>query len=93
LRNIWLVIKHEVVTTLKRASFWIMTFLMRALLLGLQIYSAIQDSDLDLKNADADKTEETSTADMPVIGLVDEAEIITEMPVDFPPRPVPALYR
>jgi ABC-2 type transport system permease protein len=85
MRNIWLVIKHEVVTMLKRPSFWVMTFLMPALLLGLQIYSAIQDSDLDLGSADADKTEETSTTDMPVIGLVDEAGIIAEMPVDFPP--------
>ena len=85
MRNIWLVIKHEVVTTLKRPSFWVMTFLMPALLLGLQIYSAIQDSDLDLGSADADKTEETSTTDMPVIGLVDEAGIIAEMPAEFPP--------
>ena len=85
MRNIWLVIKHEVVTMLKRPSFWVMTFLMPALLLGLQIYSAIQDSDLDLGSADADKTEETSTTDMPVIGLVDEAGIIAEMPAEFPP--------
>jgi ABC-2 type transport system permease protein len=70
---------------LKRPSFWVMTFLMPALLLGLQIYSAIQDSDLDLESADADKTEETSTTDMPVIGLVDEAGIIAEMPAEFPP--------
>lgn len=85
MRNIWLVIKHEVVTMLQRPSFWVMTFLMPALLLGLQIYSAIQDSDLDLASADADKTEETSTTDMPVIGLVDEAGIIAEMPAEFPP--------
>lgn len=85
MRNIWLVIKHEVVTMLKRPSFWVMTFLMPALLLGLQIYSAIQDSDLDLASADADKTEETSITDMPVIGLVDEAGIIAEMPAEFPP--------
>ena len=85
MRNIWLVIKHEVVTMLKRPSFWVMTFLMPALLLGLQIYSAIQDSDLDLGSADADKTEETSTTDMPVIGLVDEAGLIAEMPAEFPP--------
>ena len=85
MRNIWLVIKHEVVTTLKRPSFWIMTFLMPALLLGLQIYGAMQDSDLDLGGADADKTEETSATEMPVIGLVDQAGLIAEMPADFPP--------
>ena len=85
MRNVWLVIKHEVITTLKRPSFWIMTFLMPALLLGFQIYGAIQDSDLELGSADADKTEETSTTEMPVIGLVDEAGLIAEMPADFPP--------
>jgi len=84
MRNIWLVIKHEVVTTLKRPSFWIMTFLMPALLLGLQIYGAIQDSDLDLAGAEADKTEETSIK-MPVIGLVDQAGLIAEIPEGFPP--------
>jgi len=85
MRNIWLVIKHEVVTTLKRPSFWIMTFLMPALLLGFQIYGAIQDSDLDLGGAEADKTEETSTTEMPVLGLVDEAGLIAEIPADLPP--------
>ncbi len=85
MRNVWLVIKHEVVTMLKRPSFWIMTFLMPVLLLGIQVYGAIQDSDLDLGGADADKTEETSAAEMPVIGLVDEAGLIAEMPSELPP--------
>jgi ABC-2 type transport system permease protein len=85
MRNIWLVIKQEVVTTLKRPSFWIMTFLVPVLLLGVQVYSAIQDSDLDLGGADADKTEETSSIEMPVIGLVDEVELIAKMPAGFPP--------
>ncbi|MDY7075902.1 MAG: ABC transporter permease [Chloroflexota bacterium] len=84
MRNLWLVSKYEVITTLKRPSFWIMTFLMPALLFGIQFYGALQDSDLDLGSADADKTEGTSAADMPVIGLVDEAGLISEMPVDFP---------
>jgi len=84
MRNIWLVIKHEVGTTLRKPSFWLMTFLMPALLLALQIYGAIQDSGLG--SAEADKAEETSTTtDMPVIGLVDEAGLIAEMPADFPP--------
>ncbi len=85
MRNIWLVIKHEVITMLKRPSFWIMTFLMPGLLLGLQIYGAIQDSDLDLGGTEADKTEETSTTEMPVVGLVDQAGVIAEIPADFPP--------
>ncbi len=85
MRNIWLVIKHEVITMLKRPSFWIMTFLMPGLLIGIQIYGAIQDSGLDLGGAEADKTEETSTTEMPVVGLVDQAGLIAEIPADFPP--------
>ncbi len=85
MRNIWLVIKHEVVTTLKRPSFWIMTFLMPVLLLGIQVYSAMQESDLSLGSADADRAEETGAAEMPVIGLVDEAGLMAEIPTDFPP--------
>jgi ABC-2 type transport system permease protein len=86
MRNIWLVVKHEVGTTFRKPSFWLMTFLMPALLLAFQIYGAIQDSDLELGSAEADKTEETSaTTDMPAIGLVDEAGLIAEMPADFPP--------
>jgi ABC-2 type transport system permease protein len=86
MRNVWLVIKHEVVTTLKRPLFWIMTFLMPVLLLGIQVYTAMQESDLDLGGADADRTEETSPPQMPVIGLVDEAGLITEIPEGFPPN-------
>jgi len=84
MRNIWLVIKHEVRTTLRKPSFWLMTFLMPALLLALQIYGAIQDSGLG--SAEADRAEETSTTtEVSAIGLVDEAGLIAEMPADFPP--------
>ncbi|MGB5931964.1 MAG: hypothetical protein WBH57_02720, partial [Anaerolineae bacterium] len=84
MRNIWLVIKHEVRTTLRKPSFWLMTFLMPALLLAIQAYGVIQDSGLG--SAEADKGEETSTTtDIPAIGLVDEAGLIAEIPADFPP--------
>ena len=86
MRSVWLVIRHEVRTTIRRPMFWVMTFLMPVLLLAPQIYSAIQDSGLDLGGVDTGKTEEVSAADMPVIGLVDEAGLIVEMPEDFPPN-------
>jgi ABC-2 type transport system permease protein len=86
MRNIWLVVKQEIRTTLRKPSFWLMTFLMPALLLALTIYGAIQDSGLELESGDADQADETSTiTDMPVIGLVDEAGLIAEIPEDFPP--------
>lgn len=83
MQSIWLVIRHEVVTTLRRRSFWVMTFLMPAVLLAFVTYGEIRDSGLG--RADADKTEATSTTEMPAIGLVDEAGLLAEMPADFPP--------
>jgi ABC-2 type transport system permease protein len=37
MRNIWLIIKHEIVTTLTRRSFWVMTFLFPAAIIALNI--------------------------------------------------------
>jgi ABC-2 type transport system permease protein len=87
MRNIWLVVKQELGTTLSKPSFWFMTFLMPALLIVLTTFGTIQDKDLELGSADADETEATSATptDVPAIGLVDEAGLIVEMPADFPP--------
>jgi ABC-2 type transport system permease protein len=85
MQNVWLVIKHEVITTLRRRSFWIMTFLMPAVLLTFVAYGEIRDSGLG--RAGADKAKETSTTKMPAIGLVDEAGLLAEMPAGFPPDP------
>jgi ABC-2 type transport system permease protein len=85
MRNIWLVLKHEVAITVSRASFWLMTFLMPAMLLAVQTYGAVQDSGLETDNGRAEETEETSaTSDTFMIGLVDEAELTTKIPPDFP---------
>ncbi|MGA9351052.1 MAG: ABC transporter permease [Anaerolineae bacterium] len=83
MQSIWLVIRHEVVTTLRRPSFWVMTFLMPAVLLAFVTYGEIRDSGLG--SAGADKAKETSTTEMPAIGLVDEAGLIAEVPAGFPP--------
>ena len=87
MRNIWLVVKRELGTTLSKPSFWFITFLMPALLIVLTTFGTIQDKDLELGSADADETEATSATptDVPAIGLVDEAGLIVEMPADFPP--------
>ena len=87
MRNVWLVIKHEVVTTLRRRSFWVMTFLMPAVLLAFVAYGEIRESGLG--RADADKAKETSTTEMPAIGLVDEAGLLAEIPAVFPPLSPP----
>jgi ABC-2 type transport system permease protein len=87
MRNIWLVIKHDVGVTVRQRSFWIFTLLVPALLLAVNAYSIIQRGGLSSTDQDADSQEATNTtlADLSGIGLVDEAGLLTEMPPDFPP--------
>ena len=87
LRNIWLVIKHDVGVTVRQRSFWIFTLLVPALLLAVNAYSIIQRGGLSSTDQDADSQEATSgsLADLSGIGLVDEAGLIAEMPPGFPP--------
>ncbi len=92
MRNIWLVIRHEIGTTLRQRSFWFFTLLLPALLLAFQMYYVIKDNGLESGGGDTqttagkvtDKTTVTST-DMPAIGLVDEAGLIKEIPAGVPP--------
>jgi len=87
-QNIWLVIKHEIRITLGKRSFWLFTFLMPALLLVFNAYYVIQDNDLAPTGSDeeisAEEKAQTATG-MPVIGLVDDAGLIADMPANIPP--------
>lgn len=86
MRDIWLVIKHDVGVTVRQRSFWIFTLLVPALLLAVNAYSIIQRGGLSSTDQDADSQEATSggLADLSGIGLVDEAGLIAEMPPGFP---------
>lgn len=88
MRTIWLVIKHDVAVTLRQRSFWILTLLMPVLLLGVNVYSIIQDNSPD-KAGSATTTGSTDAipTDLTKIGLVDEAGLITQMPPDLTPDP------
>jgi ABC-2 type transport system permease protein len=85
MRNIWLVIKHDIGVTLRQRSFWIFTFLVPVILLALNIYNVIE-SDAVGSSAPAAGEEETTPEmpGLPAIGLVDEANLIAEMPPGFP---------
>jgi ABC-2 type transport system permease protein len=87
MRNIWLVIKHDVGVTVRQRSFWIFTLLVPALLLAVNAYTIIERGGLSSTDQDADSQEATSTslADLPALGLVDEADLIAEMPPGIPP--------
>ena len=85
MRNIWLVIKHDIGVTLRQRSFWIFTFLVPVILLALNIYNVIE-SDAVGSSAPAAGEEETTpeVTGLPAIGLVDEANLIVEIPPGFP---------
>jgi ABC-2 type transport system permease protein len=84
MRTIWLVIKHDVGATLRQPSFWLLTFLVPALLIGYLTYSTIRYNQPD---TEADRPEESAStpADIQNIGLVDEPGLLAEPPSGFPP--------
>lgn len=87
MRNIWLVIKHDIGVTVRQRSFWIFTLLVPALLIGINAYAALQRGELSSTDYGADSRAETSASptDLAAIGLVDEAGLIAELPPGFPP--------
>jgi len=85
MRNIWLVIKHDVAATFRQRSFWILTFLMPLLLMAFNAYHIIQDNASAGQDEDREEATGATLADMPAIGLVDQAGLIAEMPPGFPP--------
>ncbi|UCC86487.1 MAG: ABC transporter permease [Anaerolineales bacterium] len=88
MRTVGIVAKHEIITTFKKRSFWLFTVLMPALLLALNAYSVIQDNGLGNARSDAETAaaeEADTTTDTPMIGLVDDAKLISKTPADIPP--------
>jgi ABC-2 type transport system permease protein len=90
MRTIWLVIKHDVGVTLRQRSFWILMLLMPALLLVAQSYYVIRDNGAGNASPEQGANREEATtvttpADMPKIGLVDEAGLIVDIPAGLPP--------
>jgi ABC-2 type transport system permease protein len=85
MRNIWLVAKHDIGVTLRQRSFWLFTFLVPVILLGLNIYNVIESGSMGGTDTSAtDEATPPEVADLPAIGLVDEANLIEEMPPGFP---------
>ncbi|MCA9935351.1 MAG: ABC transporter permease [Ardenticatenaceae bacterium] len=86
MRNILLVLKHEFLTTVLKPSFWVTTFLLPGIIIllniGTQIVSenAFEDSASTLIPG-TDMTQSQHTA---VIGYVDEAGIINDLPPSVP---------
>jgi ABC-2 type transport system permease protein len=83
MRNIFLVTKHELLTTIAKRSFWIMTFVFPAFIIllnvGTQVMtrSAIGDSDVFVPGELGDLEDR-------VIGYVDQSGVIEKIPPEMP---------
>ncbi len=88
MRSIWLVVKHDISVTLRQKSFWILTFLMPALLLAINAYSMFAVDRANTPETEGDSGEAASEPSgpeaLPSIGLVDEGAFLKKMPPDFP---------
>ena len=82
--NTWLVLKHEVITTLQKRSFWVLTILFPAFILTLTIgVELIGAKALEKAEEEASSVEAQAQANTGV-GYVDEPGVITEIPSWIP---------
>ena len=79
MRNVFLVVKHEIASMLGKRSFWIMTFLFPILILGLNI--GVQVMSRRAFEGDA-VASGSGTSD--VVGYVDLSGLIAELPPSIP---------
>jgi len=82
MRNILAVIKYELYTILSKPSFWLTTFLIPLLVLGLNV-----GTQLLIQGAVSDAStsgEAIVSADMPAMAYVDEAGLLQRMPPEIP---------
>ncbi len=86
MRNTWIVLKHEIRTTLAKRSFWFTTFVFPLLILALTLLpqllagSAIESSQQGLLTPAMAGLEQH-----PTIGYVDASGLVQAIPPDLPP--------
>jgi ABC-2 type transport system permease protein len=84
MRNLFKVIKYEVITTLQKRSFWLLTFLFPAFVLLLSIGTqAIGQNAIEEAEEEASSVESQANLGTGV-GYVDAAGIISEIPLWIP---------
>jgi len=77
MRNVLLVVRHEIANVLSRRSFWVMTFLFPLLVLGLNIGSQT----IAMRAVEGSRAQNTAGN---VVGYVDQAGVIARLPRDVP---------
>ena len=85
MRNIWLVIKHEISTTISKPSFWLLTLLAPSLLLAVNVYSFLRASGAELElGSEVGEENPIPQEVVPAIGLVDQASQVGDIPQAIP---------
>lgn len=84
MRNSFLVVKYEIITMLSKLSFWLMAFLFPLFILAVSVGPQLLAGDMGPPTIDLFAPE--SVGEMPVIGYVDEANLIQNQPAAFPPE-------
>ncbi len=82
MRNIWLVIKHEIRNTLGKPSFWITTFLLPAVIMVFTLGTQFLGQGMVEQEEDVLASAEQGNA--LAIGYVDQAGLITQLPPGIP---------
>lgn len=77
MRNIWLVIKHEIADTLGKKSFWFMTFVFPLLILGLNLGTGAMAENVAKSEREAAASEAVGGR---AVGYVDESGLIARWP-------------
>jgi ABC-2 type transport system permease protein len=80
MRNVWLVARHEILTTIGKKSFWFMTFFFPVLIMAFSLFPSLFARDM-VEQAES----LTGTAGVQAAGYVDQARIIVKLPAGLPP--------
>ena len=84
MRNTMLVIKYEIITTLQKRSFWILTFVFPVFILLLSIGTQVIGSRAIEKAEEQESSIEYQANIASGIGIVDQSGLIQEIPIWMP---------
>jgi ABC-2 type transport system permease protein len=81
MRNIWIVIKHEIKVTIGKRSFWLTTFLLPAVIIALSAGSQLLAHSSLAEGGDSPFSAKSGSSNNKAdIGYVDEAGLIKQLP-------------
>lgn len=87
MRNIRLVARNAILTTMRTRSFWVMTFVVPLIFIVYLAFTALRNtgaigSSNEVENQQGEQTE--MSQEMPSLGLVDPQGSLAQLPADFP---------